>query len=365
MAQDWDFDPLKERAIFTFEEFEQLEWVKQTIADIDSTPLGNRLLEFVRYIDPLVAFDDEMPLYSLYVPYEHNLEAPRTNGEQVYDEGAPLMLLDPNSTDRSFFPYLLAHQLFRCAQDLLDDDESLLLPMFQNSVVYNPMISIVDKREFVQAYKAMERACDVVALTVLHQMTRTSSNKSAFGVMSQQKHTADICQWIAQTSAFVEGTGIGRQNEAMAHDLVLYMGNMGGAQSTQYNEDIERAAEKAYANTVNNPGFADLDVQTEDASSPFNSYHLSLISDTYADRSWDVNGWIEAVNKYLAEEKKDRAFRISEAFKMAAEARKEDEIERYLNGEDITPPAANDDKPQTPKEPKAQKPKGHKPPKPK
>ncbi len=346
MSEAWIFDPLKDRIVMPFDEFEEIPEVRKAIADMEATPIGSRIIRFIRQLEPSIALDEDMPFFGMYVPYEHNLEPWRTHDINLYDEDTPLLMIDPELLeDKAFLPYMLGNLFFRCVQDKLEE-EKRTLPMFQHSVVYNPVVCLGDKKNFVKEYAAMERACDVVSLAIAYQMSRMNRNKTTFGTMLQQEHTKDICSWMTQTGAFIESTGMGRSSPEMAEDLLLFMGNFGGLQSGKYNKDLVAPAERAFGGTINNEGFKQMDIQMESALTPFNSFQFSLLSATYANREWDPNDWVIAVNTFLAEEQKDRAFRIEEAFRMAADARKDEWIK---GGDEPTMPKSNPKGPKPPK----------------
>jgi hypothetical protein len=178
-------------------------------------------------------------------------------------------------------------------------------------------------------------------------MSRMGLDQHLFGTMLQQKHTEQMCLWITQTGHFIEDLGIGYQDPEMAEDLLLYMGNFGGLSDSEYMKALKDKGEFVFRTTLNNPGFQDLDVQTELEPQPFNAFHFSVLSDTYEDREWDVNEWVQAINKHITEEKKIRAFTLSEAFKTA----EENEKDAWLNGGEIPNQKAGQ-KPKSGKKPK-------------
>lgn len=349
MSSEWTFDPLQDRDIIEFAEFEQAEPGASVVKAIEATPLGSRIISFIRGVNPAIGIDD-LPMFGVYIPYEHNLEPWRTNDINIYDEDVPLILIDRETLeDKTYLPYILTGLFFRCLQDKLEEEDRRIVPMFQHSIVYNPVVCLGDKRHFTKEYIAMERACDAVALSVAYQMSRMDLNKSTFGTLLQQQHTGEICKWIGQTGAFIERSGMGHKDPGMAEDLLLYMANMGGLQSPQYNKDVGAAAERTFSETVNNVGFKQLEMQPGSGLSPFNSFQFSLLSPTYQRRDWDPNDWVIAINNFLAEEQKDRAFRITEAFRMAAENRKDE----WLNGgPEPKNPAQDAPKAKGPKPPK-------------
>jgi hypothetical protein len=287
---------------------------------------------------------------------------------------------------------------------------SRIIPMMQHTICYNPVIRIDSENMFTKDYADMERACDVVALAALYQMRQNGSDMNSFGYMRAQKDYTTICDSIAQTGAFTSKSGVEEQDPELARDLLLYMGHMASRQVVDYNSALNRSALKAYEETMQNPGFEALAQAEEQAYSngddwddelddwdddefdgdaidfndlddeqkeeiirqireeygdnveivdlegddygegynppPFNVFHYALVSDTYEKRKWEQSQWIEIVNDFLMKENEDRAFRITEAFKMAADNKARREKDDYLNDKTDAP------KPKGPKPPK-------------
>lgn len=253
---DWVFDPNKPRPEGLFKAFAHGQgFGSKVVNNIEATPLGFRIIDFARRVNPLMLFEN-MPLYSVYVPQEHNLDPTRLDGNGILRVDRPAIVLDNQDIDEAILPFILTGQLFRLMQDKMDEDENRIVPMFQHSVVYNPITRIDDKRMFMKHYEEMERACDVVSLVVLYQMHRMNLDTKAFGLMRAQPHLKDVCSWIAQTGAFIEQSGIGEDDPQFSEDLMLCMGNLAALQSSAYMDGIRAQAEAAYESTMQNRGFA-------------------------------------------------------------------------------------------------------------
>jgi hypothetical protein len=412
MSNQYFFNPKEVENFYRFSDFALSARGKKLVADMKDTPIGAYLIGFAEMIDPIIAFE-EIPFFSLYVPNDINLdEQDENNPEGLEGSDVPALIFDIETANDRIFPFLVAGQLFRLLQDLSDPEESRILPMMQNSICYNPVARVDSKTIFTKDYAEMERACDVVALSVLHQMRQNGSDMQSFGYMRAQSDYQNICDAIAQTAAFTERSGVKEQDPELARDLLLYMGQMATRHSPDYDADIQQRALAAFDETMRNEGFEvvaqseeqfsygrdfdddwdeddeDWDEEFEDSIDfddldeedkeeirrqireefgdaveiiefggedygegynppPFNLYHYALVSDTYENRKWAGSRWIEIVNDYLEKENEDRAFRISEAFKMAAENKADREKENYLNGD-----APKTDKPKGPKPPK-------------
>lgn len=293
MQKTWRFNPSRKgRAVQSFREFSNSSYAAETFCAMDKTFLGSAIINCIGG-EKIVGFSVESmgDCYGQYIPFKRNLSP---NKNEQYKGLDSLIVLDKDDVDAAFLPFILSHEGFHGVQDR-QGIQSFLVPMYNKGVFYNPgLYSFSEEKKFVQTFKAMERACDVVALSVAWEMKTQGRNVNLFNELLQNKHTRDMASVIDDAGGWANAQPRSLKKDVI--DCCLFWGNLAGLWSVDYNNYLDSAAKQTFRDTSRHISYSDLHGASP---APAIDYaHFCLISESYASRSWDVATGLAAIEKH-------------------------------------------------------------------
>lgn len=314
MPKQWRFNPArKSRCVQTFDEFANSNFAADAFNHIARTWLGRDVLDNLE-LNKYVEFSCE-PMddcFGQYVPHKRNLDNKAGNGGNEYGAESSLIVIDSDDVDKALLPFILGHEGFHGMQDRTEF--SGLVPMFNNGVIYNSGVyRLGDKKEFIRAFKAMERACDVVATVIAWEMRQNGDCVNLFAELCQNPHMTDIANCIKDAGEWAkEQPGFLRRD---VMDYCMFWGNMGGMWSQTYNDYLDKAATQTYKTTENSPVFSHLPVL--ETASVIDFSHYALISPNFPKRQWNLDEDFAAIEKSALKKRRNTDFIIQEAMDLA------------------------------------------------
>lgn len=319
MPKSWRFNPArKSRQVQTFEEFSNSSFAADTFNAIAKTTLGYDLLdnlELNKYAE--FSLEPMGDCFGQYIPYKRNLDNAKKNGTNTYGDYSSLIVIDSEDVDQTLLPLIVAHEGFHGMQDR--DEFSGLVPMFNNGVIYNSGVYRLGKeKEFVRGFKAMERACDVVATTVAWEMRQNGDDRHLFAELCQNDHMSDIANCIKDAGEWAKDQPGFLKRDVM--DYCMFWGNMAGLWSGSYNAYLDRAAKSTFKTTEKSSIFSHLG-SLDTAGDQINFAHYALISPSFAKRQWDADKDFAAIERSAMRKRPNREAAVHEAFALVDDIR--------------------------------------------
>lgn len=318
MARTWKFNSKrKSRDVQSFADFAGSSFAVDAMNAIDNTHLGEKIITHIGYERSIgISVENMGNCYGHYVPKRRNL---KSEDNPDYEGLDGLVLIDKKDVDQTFLPFIFTHEGFHTMQDR--NEFSGLVPMYNNGVIYNAKYRLGEKKDFVRAFKTMERACDVVAVCVAWEMKKNGLG-ALFSELSNNDHTRDMALCIEDAGEWAIDQSKSSKDDVM--DFCMFWGNMAGLWSEKYNSYLDRAAEKTFKTTEKSIFFSTL--ETLPVAPQIEFAHFCLISETFGPRRWDIDGDFEAIEKHcLARKNKsviEKTQRVQSAMRLAEDRQK-------------------------------------------